>query len=181
MAAPNKSAYQTDADEKVVPVMIYTSNYLYLGDVIVKNIVRVNTWLRTNMAPDIIHLHRVNCLQTLTGDTSKSLFFPEVYIPSIQVNAFHIMPPNKEPLDYDPNEPNRRMEPMTALIGPFRMDGNVRIAAKSDLSKFIELAHETFSALYDVEISLPGMQSFRTIRVPFVLARQNTTIFASRL
>ena len=180
MAAPIKSEYPTGPDDKIVPVMVYTTNYLYLGDVIVKNLIRVNTWLRTNMAPDIIHLFRARCVPVLSGDINKSLSFQEVFVPTNQVNAFHIMPPSNEPVDYDANEPNRRMEPMTAIVGPFRMDGSVRIAAKSDLTKFIELAHETFSALYEVDISHPGMASFRTIRVPFVLVRQNTTAFASR-
>jgi hypothetical protein len=180
MATPSKTEYTTGPDEKVVPVMVYTANYLYLGDIIVKNIVRVNTWLRTNMAPDIIHLYHARCVPILTGDTSKLLSFTELFVPTIQVNAFHIMPPATEAVDYDQNEPNRRMEPISAIVGPFRMDGSIRIATKSDLSKFIELAHETFSALYEVDISHPGMPSFRTIRVPFLLVRQNVTTFASR-
>lgn len=173
-------AYAAAADEKIVPVMAYTSTTLYIGEVIVKNLVRVSTWLRTNMAPDIIHLYRAKCLQIISGEGARPQAYPEIFLPTAQIIAFHILPPAKEQLDYDANEPNRRMEPATAIVGLFRMDGYLRIASKSDLAKFIELSKETFTGMYDVEIVHPGMPSLGVVRASYVMVRQANTAFAAR-
>ena len=169
------------SDDKLASVMIYTTSHLYVGEVMVKKLVRVNTWLRTNMAPDTIHLYNAKFTQTSGDGHARPMVFPELFIPTIQVIALHLMPPQTEPPDYDTNEPNRRMEPVTVIAGPFRIDASIRIAAKSNLAKYIELMRENFSGLYDAEISHPTIQAFGKVRVPFVIVRQNSVVFASRL
>jgi hypothetical protein len=169
------------ADEKLVSLVVYTASHLYVGDLLIKNMIRVNTWLRTNMAPDTIHLYNGKCIQTTGDGSNRPMVFSELFIPTAQLIAYHLMPPLTEPPDYDPKEPNRRMEPVCAIVGPFRIDASIRIASKSSLVKYIELSREIFSGLYDAEITHPTMASFGKMRVPFVIVRQNNAVFAARL
>ena len=69
---------------------------------------------------------------------------------------------------------------MTLLAGPFRLDGSLRLAGKTNLAKYIEISHEVYTSLYDVEISSPCLPSLGVMRVPFVLARAAVAIFASQ-
>jgi hypothetical protein len=168
-------------DEKLVSLVVYTPTHLYVGDLLIKNIVRVNTWLRTNMAPDTIHLYNGKCMQTTGDGHARPMVFPELFIPTALLIAYHLMPPQVEAPDYDPKEPNRRMEPISAIVGSFRIDASIRIASKSSLVKFIELSRETYSGLYEAEITHPTIPSFGKMRVPFVIVRQNSAVFAARL
>jgi hypothetical protein len=172
--------YDLAPDEKFLPVMAYTENSMIWGDVIVKDIIRVSTWLRTTMVPDHIHLFNARSLLIASGSPSKAAFFKELHLPTSKINAFHLIPPAKDPLDYDPNEPNRKMEPVSILVGPFRMDGYLRLANKATLSKYIDVAHELFTSLYDVEVSYPSQPALGVVHVPFVLARMAVTTFATR-
>ncbi len=109
---------------------------------------------------------------------SKPVHFYEIHLPLAKVNGFHLLPPAKDPLDYDPNEANRKMEPVTALVGHFKLDGCIRMAAKSDVKKFLEVSRETWMGLYDVAVSHPAIPQFKLSRVPYVLIRQAATTFA---
>lgn len=44
--------YTLSADEKTALVMIYTHNSLLRGNAVVKESIRVSTWLRTEGAPE---------------------------------------------------------------------------------------------------------------------------------
>lgn len=169
--------YTLGPDDKVAQIMAYTANALYWGEAVVKELIRVSTWLRTNTAPDRICLYNAHALMTSLGAAARPMQFKELHIATSQINVFHLMPPAKDPLDYDPTEPNRRMQPVTILISNFRIDGNMRLASSTSLAKFLEVTHETFSAIYDVQISNPAIPSFGTISVPYALIRQEVGIF----
>jgi hypothetical protein len=170
-------AFTLNPDEKSAQVMIHTINGLYWGDVVVKQVIRVSTWLRTNTAPDRICLYNAKFLSTLTSTVAKPTQFRELYISTSQVLAFLLMPPAKDPLDYDPTEPNRRMQPVSILIAGFRVDGNLRLAGQTNLAKFLEVARENYSAVYDAKISNPNMTGLGVISVPYLLVRQEAAIF----
>jgi len=176
----NPTPYNLAPDEKSAPVMAYTETSMVWGDVIVKEVIRVSTWLRTSMIPDHLHLLNARSLLITGGNPARAAFFKELHLPTAQIIAFHLIPPAKDPPDYDPNEPNRKLEPVTLLVGPFRLDGNLRLAGKANLAKYIDISHELYTSLYDVEISYPGLPSLGTVRVPFMLARMAGAIFATR-
>src|SRR5450759_3354890 len=74
--------YNISPDEKVAPVMAYMLNSIVWGDVIVKNAIRVGTWLRTHMAPDMLCLYNAKLLVTNSGGTTiHPLSLPEIHIP----------------------------------------------------------------------------------------------------
>jgi hypothetical protein len=177
---PTSIPYNLAPDEKSAPVMAYTETSMVWGDVIVKDVIRVSTWLRTSMIPDHIHLFNARCLLVASSNPARAAFFKELHLPTGQIIAFHLIPPAKDPPDFDSKEPNRKMEPVTLLAGPYRLDGNLRLAGKADLAKYIDISHELFTSLYDVEISYPGLPSLGVVRVPFMLVRMAAAIFASR-
>ncbi len=172
--------YTLDVGEKATPVMVYTLNTLARGEVITKEHMRVSTWLRTQGAPDFVGLYNAHVL-VFGGPTGIQQFsFAEYFIPTQQIMAYHLVPPAKETLDYDPSEPNRKMDPTVMLVGTFRFNGHIRLAAQSKLSKYLETARESFFSLYDVEITNPGLPSASVLKVPIVLARLSAVILAIR-
>ena len=103
-----------------------------------------------------------------------------MFLPTAHVIAFHIKPPDHDPLDYEVNQPNRNMEPVSAIIGNFRLDGFIRMSTQINLERFLDASKETFTSLYNVEISQPNLPSRRPFTVTFVLLRMNDTIFSPR-
>lgn len=172
--------YTLGPEEKIANVMIYLPEGLCWGEVIVKNQIRVSTWLRTNAAPDTISLFNARYLLVTNAVSTKPILFPEIHIHASQILAIHLVPPARDPLDYDPSEPNRRMEPLTILVGFFRFNGFIRLAGKTTLAKYLEITREQFTPIYDAHVSCLALPSLATIKVPFLLVRQSTSYFATR-
>jgi hypothetical protein len=161
-------AYQLERDEKLTPVFIYTANMFARGEVVTKEAMRVSTWLRTAAMPEYVHLMNAQAL-VFGGSAPASITFNEMLIPSHQIGAFHMQPPAKDPLDYDESEQNRKMEPVTVLLGTFRIFGHMRMATQIDVSRNMEVNRSSFMSFYDVEISNPGLPNMGVMRVPFAL------------
>jgi len=178
--ASQSPAYPISADEKIAQVMIYTPSMLYWGDIIVKQMIRVSTWLRTNTVPDRICLLNAKGLVTTAGSSVRPVNYPELHVSVTQIQAFHLIPPAKDPPDYDQTEPNRKMEAVNSLVGSFVIKGLIRISANVDLKKYLEVTRESFTAIYDAEISNLLIPSMGIITVPFVLVRQETAVFTIR-
>jgi hypothetical protein len=172
--------YKLAPDEKMSQVMVYTANSLLWGDLVVKSIIRVSTWLRTSSVPDWITLYNASLLMTSQGVNAKPQSYTEMHVSVPQINGFHLIPPAQDPIDFDPTELNRRMEPVNAIFGSFVVKGNMRISSNATLKKFIELNREAFTGLYDVEISSLTMQNFVLVKIPYILVRQTSTIFTTR-
>ncbi|MGD0003206.1 MAG: hypothetical protein ABSE06_03135 [Anaerolineaceae bacterium] len=181
MALPAKlPPYRLAPDEKMNQVMIYTANSLLWGDLVVKSLIRVSTWLRTSAVADWLTLYNANLLVTNQGAAVKPVSFTEIHVPVTQIIAIHLIPPAQDPIDFDPTELNRRMEPVNAIFGSFMAKANLRISTNATLKKFIELNHEIFTGLYDIEVTSLTLQNFGTVKVPYILLRQATTVFTSR-
>ena len=167
-------------DEKVTPVAVYTLTGLAVGKLIAKEQLRVSTWLRTDMAPAYLSLHEARFLALTGGQRGQSLSFPELHLPTLQTLAFHLLPPGRDPLDYDPNEPHRKMEPASAILGFFRFDGLMRMSTHTTLGQYLEVAKETFTPFYEVEITNLAIPSLKAVRVSYALVRQDASLFATR-
>jgi hypothetical protein len=178
VAGTKPKLYTLQPDEKSTVVMVYTDSYLYWGEVITKERIRVSTWFRTNAAPDNLCIYNGMALLPGSPGPLKPINYPEVHIPMEKVIAFHMVPPAADPPDYDTSELNRKMENVVALVGQFRMDGKLRMASHMTLEKYFEVARETFTGLYDVLISHPSMSQFSLPKVPFVLLRLTSTVIA---
>ncbi|MGW8250134.1 MAG: hypothetical protein ACWGO1_05795, partial [Anaerolineales bacterium] len=166
-----RKPYTLGEEDKATPVMVYTANSLLVGEVVTKKVIRVSTWLRTPMVPQYVALHSAQILDLSSGGNPRSLSLSTLYLPSHQVVAFHMRPPESDPLDYDPDEPMRRMEPVTVLIGPFRFDGSLRISTQTDLENYLDVIIENFTSLYDVRVSAPNLPALKPFQVSFALLR----------
>ncbi len=170
--------YTLESGEKATPVMIYTLTTLVRGEVVTREAVRINTWLRTQGAPDFVPVYDAHVLVFGGNGPAQTLAFPEYFISTPQIIAMHITPPAKEPPDYDPTEPNRKMEPVTLLVGTFRFNGHMRLASQMNLRSHMAIAREAYFSLYDVEITNTSMPSASALKVPSVLARLNAAFLA---
>ncbi len=169
--------YTLGPGDKVAQVMAYTASALYWGEVVVKEIVRVSTWLRTNNAPDRVCIYNARVLNTISSGSVRPLHFKEAHLATTQINIFHLIPPARDPVDYDTTEPNRKMEPVSMLVSNFRIDGHLRLATQGTVGKFLEVVRENFTSIYDAKITHPINQSFGIILVPYVIVRQEATVF----
>ena len=160
-------------------IMIYNQTHLVRGEVITPEVVRVSTWLRTQGAPEYIHIYNAHIFQQGISGSAQSMSFSEYYFPTNLVSAYHLVPPAADPLDYDPSEPNRRVMPVKVLIGGFSLNGNLRMTINTSLSRFLNVDREPFISLYDIEISNPAIPAMGIIHVPFALVRNRSAIMAS--
>jgi hypothetical protein len=135
--------------------MLYTLHSVVRGEAVVKQSVpRVNIWLRTDGAPRYIHILKPQVL-VFGGSPVKALSYSELYFPTSEVVAFHTLPPADEPLDYDPNEADRKMELVDLLVGTFVMKGKIRISTHTEVDHTLESARVSWMSVYDVAISYP--------------------------
>jgi hypothetical protein len=167
--------------EKSSLLMIYSPASLVRGEVVTAAAVRVSTWLRTQAAPEYLQVHNAQVLLLGVSGPGGSINFQEYYIPTSQISAYHIVPPASDPLDYDPSEPNRRMEAVTILVGGFRFNGKLRMAGQTNLNKYLDLSHEAFMSLYDIDITNPAMPGMGLIHVPMALVRSRAVTVAARV
>jgi len=166
--------YTLIEDERATLLMVYTQNGLVRGEVITRSAIRINTWLRTQAAPEYFHLYNTKVvMQGLTGNMQTHSYI-EYFIPTHQVIAYHVAPPATEPYDYDTTEPNRKMEAVVAIIGTFQFKGHIRMAAHSNTSRYLETTREAFLSLYDIDIINPSLPAMGTIHTPMALLRLNS-------
>ncbi len=169
--------YHLGPEEKSASFMAYTTTALYWGEVVVRNAIRVSTWLRTNAAPETITIYNAKVINIAANSTPAPMQFSEVHLPNASILAYHLIPPDSDPLDYDPTEPNRVMDSITTIIGTFRFDGKMRMSTRSTLKKYIEVTRELFTTLYDVEITNPVMPTLTKMKVAMVMVRQSNSVF----
>jgi hypothetical protein len=164
-------------DERTTPVMLYTQESVVRGDVVTKESVhRVNIWLRTDGAPKYMHILKPQVL-VFGGSPVKALTYSEIYFPTTQLIAFHTLPPTEEALDYDPDEANRMMEPVDAIVGTFVMKGKIRISTQTEVGVSLEVARVSWMSIYDVSIANPYLPQMPPIQTPMVLVNPNHVAF----
>ncbi len=175
-----KLSVQPAADEKVASIMVYLPGRLVWGEVVVKESIRISTWLRTNAAPELITLYNARLLLTNQPDKPRPILLAELSLFASQVIAYHLIPPQQDPVDYDPTEPNRIMEPVTVWVDTFRMDGFMRLSTLSSVKKYLDVTREIYTSLYDVDVSNPLLPDMGILKVPYTIVRQNSVLFAKK-
>lgn len=159
--------YTLADDEKSTLVLAYTQNALLRGEVVTKSNVLVSRWLRTDSAPGYLHFVKAQVL-FFGGGSVKTFQYPEMFLPANELIAFHLAPPAADPLDYEPNEPNRIMVDVTLMVGTFLFKGKVRISAQVDFGTSLEMGRQPWLSFYEVRVSNPFLPQMN-MNVPFVL------------
>ena len=164
-------------DERTTPVMLYTKESVVRGEVVTKESVhRINIWLRTDGVPKYMHMLKPQVL-VFGGGPVKALTYSELYFPTGDLIAFHTLPPADEPLDYDPSEPNRMMEPVDLLVGTFVMKGKIRISTQTEVGVSLEVARVAWMSLYDAVITNPSLPQMPPMNIPMVLVNPGHVAF----
>jgi hypothetical protein len=170
--------FTLNSDEKSAGVMVYTqNNFLVCGEVVTRQSNRVSVWLRTEGAPEYLHLLKPQVV-SLNGHAVKSLSYSQLYLPTNQVIGFHLTPPASDPLDYDESEKYRTMQPVTLLVGTFIFNGSIRISTHADPGTSITSARTVWMSVYDVKISNPLLSQMGEVKVPMLLVRPLQVGFA---
>jgi hypothetical protein len=178
-STPTTEPYTLSADEKVTPIMVYLPSGMARGELISKQMLRVSTWLRSTSGINYITLYKAQTLM-IAGGVPHTNNLIELHIPINQIIAYHILPPAQEPLDYDLSEPNRKMELVTTVFGPFRALAKARVSTNTNLGTQLRTTKELYISLYDVEITNPAIANMAPIHAPMILVAPNMAIFAIR-
>jgi hypothetical protein len=168
--------YTLASDEKASKVMIYTLNTLIHGEVVTKQITRVSGWLRTEGAPEYMHLLNPQVIN-LFGGAVGMVSYSEMYLPTAQIIGFHLAPPAHDPLDYDETEMNRKKQPISVLVGSFVFTGVIRVSTMVDLGTSITSGRAIWMSIYDVKISNPQLSQIE-VEVPMLVVRSAQVDFA---
>lgn len=164
-------------DEKTSLVMLYATQSVVRGEAVIKqNVPRVNIWLRTDGAPRYVHLLKAQVL-VFGGSPVKALSYSELYFPTSEVIAFHTLPPADEPLDYDPTEADRRMEPVDLLVGTFVMSGKIRVSTHTEVDTTLESARVSWMSVYDASITNPYLPQMPALQAPMVVVNPSHVAF----
>lgn len=169
--------YVLRPDEKTTPVMLYTHDTLVRGDVVSKqSVLRMNIWLRTDGAPKYMHVLKPQVI-VFGGTPVRPLLFSEIYFPTSQLIAFHTLPPTDEPLDYEPDEANRVMQDVKAVVGTFVLKGKLRISSQTEFGTSLEVARSVWTSIYDAEIANPYLPQMPVVQVPMMLVNAEQVAF----
>jgi hypothetical protein len=172
--------YSPMPDEKLVPTMIYTAQKVIWGLVVAKEMIRVCTWLQSEMGSNYLTLVDTQILMFGAGQEVKWLKFPIVHIETSQIIAYHTLPPTDESPYYDPTDPHRKLEPVTTLVGIFTFDCSVRMAENNDMQTFLGVKTGEFLPIYNAIMSCPLLPSLKPVRTPFALIRTEEATFSER-
>lgn len=168
--------YELKDNEVATPAMFYTANALFHGEVITTKVVRVNIWLRSDSAPNFIHLLNAEMI-SLTG-SGQTMKLNEAFLPTDSVIAYHTAPGVEIKLDYTGNEPNRRMMPIK-LVGSSLLTivGENRISTQTELGTTLEVGRTSWLSLYNIAVSTPNIPKMR-LEAPMILIRPEAFTFA---
>ena len=166
--------YELKPNEVRTPVMLYTESTLMHGEVITRDIVRVQIFPRTESVPRYLHL--LNAQQIHPGTTVRTAKFDELFVPATEIIGFHVAPNIEIELDYEESEANRRMVPVRALLGTFMLESTIRISTQTAFDNSLEVTSASWLSLYDAKISNPYLTQMN-IQVPMLLVRPEKISF----
>jgi hypothetical protein len=173
-AIPEPPPVPLGVEDKSASVMFYFSNAIFWGEITIRQQFKPSTWLTTNGVPDIIHVYNPKAIFSSNSPSPKPAQLQNLMIPSGMILAYHLVPPNFDPIDYDPNEPNIQMCPVDAFFGSYQFSGKLRISTKQTLLTYLEITHVTYLCFYDVAIQNTFMPSLGLMKVPFALVRKES-------
>lgn len=174
---PQDSPSNVAADEKSTPVMVYTTSGLTWGQLVTKQSILPERLLIGATLPEFITLCNAQITTSHGNTLSKPVKYDELHIPYGGILGFHLMPPQKAQLDYDPSELNRIMVPVTIHVGAFRFYAYFRISTQASIKTMLDVTKSDFIIVYDAEITHPGNPNMKSIQVNLALVNRTSVAF----
>ncbi len=140
------------AEKTETPMMIYTTQGLVWGTLPHSSGIQPSRILLGVTIPEYMALNEAQAMFMEPNFITKAIKHPRLLVPSSTILGYHLMPPLKDTLDYDPTEPNRKMEPITLYMNALKVSGSIRMSEITDAKTTLEVMKADFLSLYDVEI-----------------------------
>lgn len=172
-----EATYHLEPGDKATDVTAYTATALIRGDLVTREAIRVSTWLRTPNLPEYASMFNTTIRRAVGLTEAQVNEFHEFHTPVGPIIALHMTPPNEDPIEHDPSEQNRKMVPLTAIAGPHRFDGNLRMPQHLTIGKQMSLMRDPFITLFDVRV-VSLLEPDNETRVSMVVLRPNQFSFS---
>jgi hypothetical protein len=172
-----EAVYHLDPGDKATDITAYTAQSWIRGDLVTREAIRVSTWLRTPGLPEYATMYNARVLRAVGFGDPQFIELEEFHTPVTPIIALHMTPPNEDSIEHDPSEQNRRMVPLTAIAGPFRFDGSLRMPQHLTLAKQMILLRDPFLSLYDVKV-VSLFEPDKETKVSMVVLRPQAFAFA---
>jgi len=146
------------------PFMVYTCQGIIWGNLSHSELIQPSRILLGVTTPEYITLLNAQVLFLGPNFASKPVGHAQLMVPSRTILGYNLMPPQKDQLDYDPTEPNRKMAPITLYMGPLMVKGNLRISEITTVKTTVEVSKADFISLYDIEVCHPNNPKMSPVR-----------------
>jgi len=170
-------SFVVEPGDKATPVTAYLAQGVIRGELVCREVIRVSSWLRTPGLPEYAAMYDLTWTRGVGTGEPQVLELAEIHVPIAQIMALHLTPPGQDPVEYDANEQNRKLEPIAAICGPFRFDGLLRLPGHLTVAKQMALLREPFLMLYEVTVT-SALDPNSTVKVPMLLLRPSACVFA---
>ncbi|MBN2046115.1 MAG: hypothetical protein JW757_13920 [Anaerolineales bacterium] len=165
--------------EKVeTPMMVYTAQGLIWGNLYHSSMIQPSRILLGVTIPEYLPLEQAQVIFMEPNYVAKPIKHRQILIPTSTILGYHLMPPHKDVLDYDPTEPNRVMAPLTFYTGAIKIQGNIRISEVTDAKTTLEVMKAAYLTMYQVEISHLTNTQMAPIRAGQAYFRVNSLLIA---
>ena len=161
------------------PMMLYTAQGLVWGKLPHSSAIQPSRILLGVTIPEYMALNEAQAMFMEPNFITKPIKHPRFLVPSSTILGYHLMPPLKDALDYDPTEPNRKLEPITLYMSALKISGSIRMSEVTDAKTTLEVMKADFMTLYDVEVSHITNTQMAPIRTNQAYFRINSLLIAA--
>ena len=172
------STIEMNISETLTAMMFYTKESLVWGEILHHESVLPSRILVGVTVPEFISVFNAKMIFLEPNFISNPVSHSEIHIPAKKIIGYHLMPPHEDQIDYDPSEPNRKMQPMTVFLGPFTVKGSIRISGLTTVKSNLEVTKSEFMALYDLQINHTHQREMKPIHAKMGYFRVRENIFA---
>jgi hypothetical protein len=160
------------------PFMVYTSQGIIWGKLPHSELIQPSRILVGVTVPEYVTLLEAQVLFLEPNFAAKPIRHAQIMVSSRTILGYNLMPPQKDQLDYDPTEPNRRMTPVTLYMGALMVKGSMRISEITSVKTTVEVTKADFVALYDIEVCHPNNPKMSPIKSNMGYFRLNNLLIA---
>lgn len=164
--------------ELQTPFMVYTSQGIIWGKLPHSELIQPSRILLGVTVPEYVTLLEAQALFLEPNFAGKAIRHSQMMVPSRTILGYNLMPPQKDQLDYDPTEPNRKMAPVTVYMGALMVKGNLRISEITSVKTTVEVTKADFISLYDIEVCHPNNPKMSPVRSNMGYFRLNNLLIA---